>query len=121
MLRFNIKSEKKENLKKLVNEIKNSSILNKTILIIPDYFNLSFIYYYDESIFKDYENTYNELTNNSIYSIKDVNNIKLENYRKPIYIVINDSQINRLLFILNEAKVKYSLNKYGNNLILISI
>lgn len=118
---FNIKSGKKENLKKLVLEIKNNSIMNKTILIIPDYFNLSFIYYYDESIFKNYENTYNELRNINIYSIKDVNNIKLENYIKPIYIVINDSQINRLLFILNESKVKYSLNKYGNNLMLISI
>jgi 4-amino-4-deoxy-L-arabinose transferase-like glycosyltransferase len=92
IITFNPNVDNKRHVKETVAKIRNLKEDKTAVLVYPSHFVLNFSYYYNPSIFKDYDNefVYNKMFANlrkeNIFALNNTNQINLDGYSHIIYL-----------------------------------
>lgn len=94
-------------LVELLGHLKNDST---ALLINPDWYEPTFLYYYNQSIFKNYASARLELNKKGIFPLTSPNSlqeISLEKYKQIIYFQSNSNLVDLANITLDGLKAKY--------------
>lgn len=106
---FDYTPENNRETDQIVAFVKKNKVNN--IVIFPEYYDIHFLYYYNQNLFKDIDFR-NKLKANHIYPLMDVQKVKELNLKGTIAVVDADFQ-----FLQANQKVKKSFLLYGYTLI----
>ena len=86
---YHFKSEKKRNVKELVEKVRAESGENTAIYIYPEWFDLNFVYYYQKDWFTKPDETRRLLNDHHIYPVlhpEDLDNNSLSSF-KDVFLI----------------------------------